>query len=258
MKNLRGQSMSVDATRWAWKAPVKNATQRLILLSLADRAGEHHTCYPSNKRLAQDTMLNLKTVQKSVCELIELGLIADTGERKGSTNQVRVLQLLGVESREYNEPKNGLVKQTQKRNSTKIGIDPKNGIGNEPNFGVCNEPKNGLGNLPIEPNNESNNIKEKFSFAGELKKLGANEQLISDWLQVRKAKKAGNTKTALNGFMNQVEKSGLPLNTVLEICVIRSWQGFNVDWLKNIDLSEFQPKQATPAPQNLKTVKGAW
>lgn len=242
--------MSVDATRWAWKAPVKNATQRLILLSLADRAGEHHTCYPSNKRLAQDTMLNLKTVQKSVRELIELGLIADTGERKGSTNQVRVLQLLGVDSREYNEPKIGIVKQTQKRNSTKIGIEPK--------IGVCNEPKIGLGNLPIEPNNESNNIKEKFSFAGALKKLGANEQLISDWLQVRKAKKAGNTETALNGFMKQVEKSGLPLNTVLEICVIRSWQGFNVDWLKNIDLSEFQPKQATPAPQNLKTVKGAW
>ena len=250
--------MSVDATRWAWKAPVKNATQRLILLSLADRAGEHHTCYPSNKRLAQDTMLNLKTVQKSVCELIELGLIADTGERKGSTNQVRVLQLISVDSREYNEPKIGSVKQTQKRNSTKIGNDPKNGTGNEPKIGVCNEPKIGLGNLPIEPNNESNNIKEKFSFAGALKKLGANEQLISDWLQVRKAKKAGNTKTALNGFMKQVEKSGLPLNTVLEICVIRSWQGFNVDWLKNIDLSEFQPKQSTPAPQNLKTVKGAW
>ena len=250
--------MSVDATRWAWKVPVKNATQRLILLSLADRAGEHHTCYPSNKRLAQDTMLNLKTVQKSVRELIELGLITDTGERKGSTNQVRVLQLLGVDSREYNEPKIGVVKQTQKRNSTKIGIDPKNGIGNEPKIGVCNEPKIGLGNLPIEPNNESNNIKEKFSFAGELKKLGANEQLISDWLQVRKAKKAGNTETALNGFMKQVEKSGLPLNTVLEICVIRSWQGFNADWLKNIDLSEFQPKQTTPAPQNLKTVKGAW
>ena len=32
--------MSVDATRWAWKAPVKNATQRLILLSPAYRDWE--------------------------------------------------------------------------------------------------------------------------------------------------------------------------------------------------------------------------
>ena len=247
--------MSVDATRWAWKAPVKSATQRLILLSLADRAGEHHTCYPSNKRLAQDTLLNLKTVQRSVSELIELGLIVDTGERKGNTKQVRVLQLVGVDSREYNEPKIGLVKRTQKRNSTKIGINPKNGIGNEPNIGIDNEPKIGLGNLTIEPNNESNNIKEKFSFAGELKKLGASEQLISDWLQVRKAKKAGNTKTALNNFIKQVEKSGLPLNTVLEICVVRSWQGFNVDWLKNVDLSEYQPKQPIQPAQ---AATGEW
>lgn len=240
--------MSVDATRWAWKAPVKSATQRLVLLSLADRAGEHHTCYPSLERLAKDTVLNIKTVQKVISDLISDGLIVDTGERKGFSKRVRVLQLIGVESREY----------TQNWDDSKIGNMPKNGTKDVPKIGMNNEPKIGMQNLPIEPNNESNNIKEKFSFAGELKKLGADEQLISDWLQVRKAKKAGNTKTALNGFMKQVEKSGLPLNTVLEICVIRSWQGFNIDWLKNIDLSEFQPKQATPIPQNLKTVKGAW
>lgn len=268
--------MSIDATRWAWAAPVNNSSQRLVLLSLADRAGEEHTAWPSIERLAKDTVLDKKTVQKVILELIKLGLVEDTGERKGPTKRVRVLKLNGVKGREEctqnrddsndkkaiksnpNTPENGNIKQPQKRNSTKIGIDPKNGIGNEPKIGVCNEPKIGLGNLPIEPNNESNNIKEKFSFAGELKKLGANEQLISDWLQVRKAKKAGNTETALNGFMKQVEKSGLPLDTVLEICVIRSWQGFNVDWLKNIDLSEFQPKQTTPISQNLKTVKGAW
>ena len=113
----KGDVMSVDATRWAWDAPVKSSAQRLILLSLADRAGEDHTCYPSNKRLADDTVLNLKTVQKAVNELIEMGLISDTGERKGNTKQVRVLQLIGVNSREYNHPKNGAVKPTQKRNN---------------------------------------------------------------------------------------------------------------------------------------------
>ena len=152
--------MSVDATRWAWAAPVKNAPQRLILLSLADRSGEDHKCYPSNKRLADDTVLNLKTVQKAVNELIEMGLILDTGERKGNTKQVRVLQLIGVNSREHNQPKNGAVKSTQKRNNTENGNDTKNGAvsppvtnpileGNEPKNGICNEPKNGLGNLSL-------------------------------------------------------------------------------------------------------------
>ena len=256
-----GDVMSVDATRWAWRAPVKNATQRLILLSLADRAGEHHTCYPSNKRLAEDTMLNLKTVQKSVCELIELGLIIDTGERKGNTKQIRVLQLVGVDSRECNEPKNGVVKQTQKRNSTEIGNDTKNGTGNEPKFGVGNEPKNGLGNLPIEPINESININTakpaKFSFANELKKLGADNQMINDWMLVRKSKKASNSETSFKNFMTQVEKSKLPLNTILEICIVRDWKGFNASWLSNINLSEYQSQQAN-APEHFTAIEGDW
>lgn len=152
--------MSIDATNWAWSAPVKSSPQRLILLSLADRAGEDHKCYPSNKRIAEDTVLNIKTVQKVVNELIELGLVSDTGERKGHTKQVRVLQLIGVSSREDNRPNIGTVKQTQKRNNTEIGNDTNNGLvkddqtnpnleGNEPKNGICNEPKFGIGNLPM-------------------------------------------------------------------------------------------------------------
>lgn len=152
--------MSIDATNWAWNVSVKSSAQRLILLSLADRAGEDHRCYPSNKRLAEDTVLNLKTVQKVVNELIELGLIFDTGERKGHTKQVRVLQLIGVNSRENNKPNLGVVKQPQKRNDTEIGNDTNNGVANshqtnpilednEPKNGIGNEPKNGLGNLPM-------------------------------------------------------------------------------------------------------------
>ena len=33
--------MSLDASNWAWKVNVKNASQRVVLLSLADRAGEY-------------------------------------------------------------------------------------------------------------------------------------------------------------------------------------------------------------------------
>lgn len=229
--------MSVDATRWAWLAPVKSSTQRLVLLSLADRAGEYHTCFPSVARITKDTKLNRKTIMKVIGELIELGLVEDTGHKKGATKQVIVYRLLGIKTREDEEI-----------NSTNIGTVPKTGQSQNYHetvpFLPHNSTKNGTQNLKGTKKESNNNI--KFNFAQELKNLGASEQLISDWLQVRKAKKAGNTKTALNGFMKQVEKSGLPLNTVLEICVIRSWQGFNVDWLKNVDLSEFQPKQQEP------------
>lgn len=99
--------MSLDATNWAWRVQFKERKggslkplKRLVLLSLADRAGEDHTCYPSVKRLEEDTNLDRKTVMKIIAELIEDGLIQDTGERKGRTRQVKVYHLIGVKGRE--------------------------------------------------------------------------------------------------------------------------------------------------------------
>ncbi|HCC8380810.1 TPA: helix-turn-helix domain-containing protein [Acinetobacter baumannii] len=128
--------MSIDATRWAWTAEVQSSTQRLVLLSLADRAGEEHTAWPSIERLAKDTVLDKKTVQKVILELISLGLVCDTGDRTGPTKRVRVLKLIGVPGREdyskdssktdvktenknkVNTPKNGNIKQPQKRDDS--------------------------------------------------------------------------------------------------------------------------------------------
>lgn len=57
--------MSLDATKWAWEVQFSDRKggslkplKRLVLLSLADRAGEEHTCYPSVKRLEDDTNLD--------------------------------------------------------------------------------------------------------------------------------------------------------------------------------------------------------
>ena len=159
--------MSIDATRWAWTAPVKNSSQRLVLLSLADRAGEHHTAWPSIDRLAKDTALNEKTVQKVILELINLGLVIDTGERTGPTKRVRVLKLNGVKGREectqnrdnssakkaiksnLNNPENGNIKQPQKRNDSNNGNNPESGNLNDTKNGVLNDPKNGIQNQPL-------------------------------------------------------------------------------------------------------------
>jgi hypothetical protein len=150
--------VSIDATRWAWTAPVNNSSQRLVLLSLADRAGEDHTAWPSIERLAKDTVLDKKTVQKVILELINLGLVKDTGDRTGPTKRVRVLKLNGVTGREEylqkrddsNTPKNGNIKQSQKRNDSTNGNDPENGTLNNPKNGVQNLSRNLSKNLSQE------------------------------------------------------------------------------------------------------------
>ena len=115
--------MSRAATDWAWALELK-ASQKLLMLSLADRADESHCCYPSIQRLVKDTGMDRKTIGKWVGQMIDDGLITDTGERKGKTKQVRVLRL------------NIEVKEAQKRNSTENGNDPKFGHETSPNLDI--------------------------------------------------------------------------------------------------------------------------
>lgn len=75
--------------------------------------------------------------------------------------------------------------------------------------------------------------KTKFDFKKELIDYGFDKNLVSDWLEVRQKKKSTNTKTALNQFLKEVEKSNLDKNEILEICVARSWAGFNLKWIQN-------------------------
>ncbi|HBC9446302.1 TPA: DnaT-like ssDNA-binding domain-containing protein [Escherichia coli] len=145
--------MSRHATDWAWETDPGSSSLKLILLSMADRADEYNLCYPSIERLVKDTCLNKKTVQAGLISLMKMGLISDTGERKGATKRVRVFSLNitkkgnikgNLEGR--NEPENGNVPENG--NIPKNGMlnDPKNGMLNDPKNGMLNDPKNGIQN----------------------------------------------------------------------------------------------------------------
>ena len=97
--------MGVNATRFAWECDlsktIKRSAKRLVLLALADRANKENICFPSIARVVKDTGMDRKTVMNTINDLISLGLISDTGDRKGGTNQVRVLKINVVEQESY-------------------------------------------------------------------------------------------------------------------------------------------------------------
>ncbi|MDV7579237.1 helix-turn-helix domain-containing protein [Acinetobacter baumannii] len=173
--------MSLDASIWAFKAEVKTSSQRLVLLALADRAGESHKCYPSIKRMVKDTLLNRKTIIKVLDELEASSFIKFTGEITG--NGVKVYQLIGVMGREEDNvtnPKNGT--STNNGTSSNFGTGSKNGTST--NIGTATSPKNGtetstnIGtqNLSMNLSDESKNKKTWLS----LKKLREEILLASD------------------------------------------------------------------------------
>ena len=75
--------------------------------------------------------------------------------------------------------------------------------------------------------------KEVFNFRKSLIEFGFNERLVDDWMKVRKTKKATNTETALNSFLNECKRSNLENNSILQLCIERDWKGFKNEWLEN-------------------------
>ena len=82
--------------------------------------------------------------------------------------------------------------------------------------------------------------KEKFNFEKSLIEYGFEKSLVSDWLKVRKTKKATNTETAFKKFIKQIELCKTDKNEILEICVSKSWSGFEKEYIeKELPLSSF-------------------
>lgn len=124
--------MSVNATRFAWECDLskttKRSAKRLVLLALADRANKENTCFPSIARVVKDTGMDRKTVMNTINDLITLGLVSDTGERKGGTNQVRVLKINVVKQESYpQEGKESPRKQGEISKETVVNL-PINGV----------------------------------------------------------------------------------------------------------------------------------
>lgn len=92
-----------------------------------------------------------------------------------------------------------------------------------------------VNNLKNKESNNSIEKKEIFNFRKYLIDFGFENDLIDDWLKVRKTKKATNTQTAFNSFIKEVEKSNKDINEILKICIEKDWKGFKNEWLTNIE-----------------------
>ncbi|MDK2594410.1 helix-turn-helix domain-containing protein [Pseudoalteromonas obscura] len=270
--------MSRAATDWAWKQDL-NASQKLLLLSLADRADEDHCCWPSITRLVKDTRLNEKTIGANLKKLQALGLIRDTGRRKGVTGKVKVYQLIGVEDERFsNSTKTGVIKnnvsekpidkgsqEAKETNNPKSGgiseNPPKNGGLNTPKNGGLNTPKNGGQNQSLEPPIEPNKNKTKKSLDYSCWPSMPTPQVLNDWLAMRKRKKADVTQTVINRFADELKIAathGVSVDDCLAECVVRNWQGFKFEWMNRAGLNQVRQVQGRPLTQDFNQNVEGW
>lgn len=64
---------------------------------------------------------------------------------------------------------------------------------------------------------------------------GVDEQVWLDFLELRRAKRAPLTRTALSRIQAEAERAEMSLGEALAICCERGWQGFRADWVRQDD-----------------------
>lgn len=231
--------MSVEAISLALSAQVDRSSAKFVLVAMANLANSDMTCWPSMQYLSDATSQDRKTVLENIKRLKDAGLLEDTGKRAGATGQIIVYQLFfGV----ANSPKNGTVKQSQKRNSPENGTVPKTEA-NSPVFPVKQSrfsrergPKTGYVH-EREPLKEPSGTvvvgttkKSAFDAKVFLVEVGVDPQVADDWLSLRKSKKAPATKTAIDAVISEAKKAGIETSAALVICCQQGWVGFKSEW----------------------------
>lgn len=84
--------------------------------------------------------------------------------------------------------------------------------------------------------------KEIFNFKKSLIDFGFEENLVSEWMLVRKNKKATNTKTTFQKFINEIELASEDKNEILKFIIEKDWKSFEYQWLINLK-NEFNKNQ---------------
>ncbi len=77
-------------------------------------------------------------------------------------------------------------------------------------------------------------------------------QVWSDFLAIRKAKRAPLTATALDGIKSEATKAGMALADVLTLCCTRGWQSFKAEWIESAKANS--PARKVPARENFETI----
>lgn len=65
------------------------------------------------------------------------------------------------------------------------------------------------------------------------KPTSVTQQTWDDFNALRKAKRAPLTTTALSRIEKEAQKADIDLETALQVCCERGWQGFRADWYQN-------------------------
>jgi hypothetical protein len=198
--------------------------------------------FPSQMTMEALGIKSYNTYIKAFNDLVEFGFI-DLVEKSRNQYSANIIALSNFNKATNKALDKAFIKHTTKQSESTYQST------SESNYSINKQ-------ITIEPFNQKQLNKEqeplaKFNFKNSMLEYGFNENLVNDWLLVRKNKKATNSQTAFKNFISEIEKKSCDINEMLKIAVANSWSGFKHDWVKkqnnqntteNLINSNFKPR----------------
>ncbi|RLV60984.1 transcriptional regulator [Parashewanella curva] len=220
--------MSMDLMVKAMKINVGNPLRKLVLLKLADQANDHGECWPSYQHIADHCETSKRSVMTHVKKLEEDGLIRREyrkGEKGNSTN-IFHLTFNKRPSENISPPSDPISPPSENASLPLVKELHPESVSFEPvNESKKNKTKKGALNFSSWP-------------------CPPSDPILKDWLEVRKAKKAPLTQTAIDRMANQFHQAaehGLTVDWCIGLCAERGWSAFKFEWVVNSGLVQAQP-----------------
>ena len=85
----------------------------------------------------------------------------------------------------------------------------------------------------ISTSRDKKETEPKFNFKNALLDLGVPPELVDEWLTIRKAKKAVNTKIAFDVIVREANKAGITVAEAVAFSAQRQYRGFEAQWYIN-------------------------
>lgn len=209
--------MSHKATNWALQRRGLKPATKLVLFFLADRHNPDYGCFPSQKTLAEDCEMSLRSVRNHLDILEDLGLLTRMHRKTGSGNYTSDRYVLGFEDCPAAKSASG-----KKRH--------------EPAAKSAAHHRQNLPPNPVMVNPVIEPVKETpksvlCNYAG--------EEAVSSFLEYRRKKKGGAlTVTAakrLSKHLDEINRSGIgSADDALGMAEEKGWASIEPTWYFNI------------------------
>lgn len=249
--------MSLKASAWAWCVPVEKASERLVLLALADRADDKGYCYPSVKDICERTSLDRKAVFRALSTFSDRGVVT-------------VQKRKGVHANSYTLAVDCPFLCSTEIGTSPNGNDPKeeqplspNGTDHCPQMGTTIVPKREQEPINEPINNQSITSREDAPPKARAKKgegwkkwikvekpAEVPDDLWKQFGEIRALKKMALTERAFDLLRSEGEKAHMTLLQVVETCCGNGWAGFKASWLTRMGGSTYRkPQNVTQTPE---------